>query len=129
MRTAVVVGAGIGGLAAAGALAHTGWKVTLLERDDRLRAGRAALVLWPNGVRALRALGLAGGLEGIATAVPPAGIRRPDGQWLVQPGASELESPPVVVHREDLHDAFIAGLGEQVDVRSGIEVQSARVTR
>lgn len=129
MRTAVVVGAGIAGLATAGALARAGWKVTLLEREDRLRPGRAALVLWPNGVRALRALGLAGGLDGIATPVPPAGIRRPDGTWLVQPGVSEVESPPVVVHREDLHDAFIAGLGEQVDVRGGIEVQPARVHR
>ncbi|MFG2043106.1 FAD-dependent oxidoreductase [Dactylosporangium sp. NPDC048998] len=129
MRTAVVVGAGVGGLAAAGALARAGWKVTLLERDDRLRPGRAALVLWPNGIRALRALGLAGGLDGISTPVPPAGIRRPDGTWLVQPGVSEIESPPVVVHREDLHDAFIAGLGEQVDVRGGVEVQSARVHR
>ncbi|GAA3451225.1 FAD-dependent oxidoreductase [Dactylosporangium matsuzakiense] len=133
MRSAVVVGAGIGGLAAAGALARSGWKVTLLERDDRLRPGRAALVLWPNGVRALRALGLAGGLEGISTPVPAAGIRRPDGTWLVQPGAvdltGEIGSPPVVVHREDLHDAFIAALGEQVDVRGGIAVQSARVRR
>ncbi|MFI5915046.1 FAD-dependent oxidoreductase [Dactylosporangium sp. NPDC051541] len=134
MRSAVVVGAGIGGLAAAGALARSGWKVTLLERDDRLRPGKAALVLWPNGVRALRALGLAGGLDGISTPVPPAGIRRPDGTWLVQPGpqpggVGDLETPPVVVHREDLHDAFIAGLGEQVDVRGGIAVQSARVRR
>jgi 2-polyprenyl-6-methoxyphenol hydroxylase-like FAD-dependent oxidoreductase len=129
MRTAVVVGAGVGGLAAAGGLARAGWKVTLLERDDRLRPGRAGLVLWPNGVRALRALGLAGGLDGISTPVPPAGIRRPDGTWLVQPGVAEVESPPVVVHREDLHDAFIAGLGEQVDVRGGVEVRSARVRR
>ncbi|MFF5227281.1 FAD-dependent oxidoreductase [Dactylosporangium sp. NPDC000521] len=131
MRTAVVVGAGIGGIAAAGALARTGWQVTLLERDDRLRPGRGALVLWPNGVRALRGLGLAGGLDGIATPVPPVGIRRPDGQWLVRPGAvaEDVESPPVVVHREDLHDAFIAGLGDQVDIRSGIEVQPARVHR
>ncbi|WP_432976978.1 FAD-dependent oxidoreductase [Dactylosporangium sp. CA-233914] len=129
MRTAVVVGAGVGGLAAAGALARAGWKVTLLERDDRLRPGSAALVLWPNGVRALRALGLAAGLDGISTPVPPAGIRRPDGTWLVQPGVAELESPPIVVHREDLHDAFIAGLGEQVDVRGGVAVQSARVHR
>nr|BFE66162.1 FAD-dependent monooxygenase [Dactylosporangium thailandense] len=133
MRTAVVVGAGIGGLAAAGALARSGWKVTLLERDDRLRPGRAALVLWPNGVRALRALGLAAGLDGISTPVPPAGIRRPDGSWLVPPAAvtttGDVGSPPVVVHREDLHDAFIAGLGDQVDVRSGIAVQSARVRR
>ena len=128
MRTAVVVGAGIGGLAVAGALANTGWRVTLLERHDRLRPGRAALVLWPNGVRALRALGLARGLDGIATPVPAAGIRRPDGQWLLQPGVREGE-PPVVVHREDLHDAFIAGLGDQVDIRTAIEVRSARASR
>ena len=57
MRSAVVVGAGIGGLAAAGALARTGWQVTLLERGDRLRGDSAALLLWPNGVRALHALG------------------------------------------------------------------------
>src|SRR4051812_38821452 len=85
MRTAVVVGAGIGGLAVSGALARTGWRVTLIERDDRLRAGRAALMLWPNGVRALRALGLGAGLDGIATPVPSLGIQRPDGQWLLQP--------------------------------------------
>jgi 2-polyprenyl-6-methoxyphenol hydroxylase-like FAD-dependent oxidoreductase len=129
MRTAVVVGAGVGGLAAAGALARAGWKVTLLERDDRLRPGKAALVLWPNGLRALRALGLAGGLDAISTPVPPVGIRRPDGTWLVRPGASEVGEPPVVVHREDLHDAFIAGLSEQVDVRGGVEIHSARVRR
>lgn len=128
MRTAVVVGAGIGGLAVAGALARTGWQVTLLERDDRLRPGRAALVLWPNGVRALRALGLAAGLDGIATAVPPAGMRRPDGQWLVQPGERAGDGP-VVVHREDLHDTFIAGLGDQVDIRTGVEVRAARPSK
>jgi 2-polyprenyl-6-methoxyphenol hydroxylase-like FAD-dependent oxidoreductase len=132
MRTAVVVGAGIGGLAVAGALARTGWRVTLLERDDRLRPGRAALVLWPNGVRALRALGLAHGLEAIATPVPPVGIRRPNGQWLLRPGTATAVGEwdtPVVVHREDLHDAFIAGLGDQVDIRTGIQVRSARATR
>ena len=128
MRSAVVVGGGIGGLAAAGALARIGWDVTLLERDARLRPGRAALVLWPNGVAALRALGLARGLDAIATPVPPVGIRRPDGQWLLQPGAAARLSP-VVVHWEDLHDAFIAGLGEKVDIRTGIEVRTARPAR
>ena len=128
MRTAIVVGAGIGGLATAGALARTGWKVTVLERDERLRPGRAAVVLWPNGVRALRALGLAGGLDAIATPVPPSGIRRPNGQWLTQPdrvraGAGE---PPVVVHPQDLHDALMSGLGDQVDLRTGVAVRSAR---
>jgi 2-polyprenyl-6-methoxyphenol hydroxylase-like FAD-dependent oxidoreductase len=131
MGQAVVVGAGVGGLAAAGALARNGWRVTLLERNDRLRADPAALLLWPNGVRALRALGLADGLDSISTPVPPGGIRRADGSWLVQPGAAAALSPrsaPVVVHSEDLHDALIARLTASVDVRTGISVRQARVT-
>ncbi|MBN1171399.1 MAG: FAD-dependent monooxygenase [Micromonosporaceae bacterium] len=128
MRTAIVVGAGIAGLATAGSLARTGWKVTLLERDDRVRPGRGAFVLWPNGVHALRALGLADGLDGIATPVPPSGIRRPNGQWLIQPGRTRMATGerPLIVHREDLHDAFIAGLGDQVDLRSGTTIRTAR---
>jgi 2-polyprenyl-6-methoxyphenol hydroxylase-like FAD-dependent oxidoreductase len=149
MRTAVVVGAGVGGLAVAGALAHTGWRVTLLEREDRLRAGRAAaLVLWPNGMRALGALGLGAGLQSFA--VPPTGIRRPNGQWLLRPGtpgsvpdaaapdgatggetggSAEGTDRPRLVYREDLHDSFMAGLGERVDVRTGVEIRTARPMR
>ncbi|WP_326552868.1 FAD-dependent oxidoreductase [Micromonospora sp. NBC_01813] len=126
MRTAVVVGAGIGGLAAAGGLARTGWQVTLLEREDRVRSDGTALVLWPNGMRALRALGLGEGLDAIATAVAHTGVRRPDGQWLVQPRPQPGDRAPVVVHREDLHDALIAGLGEQVEIRTGVSVRGLR---
>src|SRR3712207_7548701 len=43
----------------------------LLERANHLRTGGAAVLLWPNGIRALRALGLADGLDAIATPVPP----------------------------------------------------------
>src|SRR4051812_47420722 len=98
MRTAVVVGAGVGGLATAGALTRSGWQVTLIERDDRLRGGGAALLIWPNGVAALRALGLGRGLDAIAFPTSASGIRRPDGRWLVeapaQPGPAD---EPVVV--------------------------------
>jgi 2-polyprenyl-6-methoxyphenol hydroxylase-like FAD-dependent oxidoreductase len=125
VRTAVVVGAGIGGLAVAGALARTGWQVTLLERADRLRPGRAAVLLWPSGVAALRALGLGGGLDAIATPVPPTGLRRPNGHWLrTAPGAAG--TAPVVAHREDLHDAFVAGLGDHIDIRTGVTVRVVR---
>ena len=123
-RTAVVVGAGIGGLAVAGALARSGWRVTLFERDERVRPGRTALVLWPNGIRALRALGLGAGLDAIGTPLTASGIRRPDGQWLVQPRPVSPHRGPVVVHGEDLHDALIAGLGERVDIRTGIAVRA-----
>ncbi|MFG3420701.1 FAD-dependent oxidoreductase [Micromonospora sp. NPDC049460] len=126
MRSAVVVGAGIGGLAVAGALARSGWRVTLLERADRVRPEPTAVALWPNGVRALRALGLGAGLEAIATPLPDGGVRRPDGHWLVQPRPTPADRMPVVVHREDLHDALIAGLGDEVELRTGVTVRTVR---
>ncbi len=129
MRSAVVVGAGIAGLATAGALARTGWQVTLLERGDRLRGDSAALLLWPNGVRALHSLGLGGGLGAIASPAPTRGIRRPSGQWLVQPDATDTEGEgTLVVHREDLHDTLVAGLGDAVAIRTSVTVRSGRCT-
>ncbi len=129
MRSAVVVGAGIGGLAIAGALARSGWQVTLLERAERLRGDSAGMLLWPSGVRALRSLGLADGLAAITSPAPGRGIRRPGGQWLVQPdsAADPEEAEPLVVHREDLHDALVAGLGEKIDIRTGVAVRNVRM--
>ena len=48
---------GHGRAAIAGALARAGWQVTLLERGERVAAPPTALVLWPNGRRALRVAG------------------------------------------------------------------------
>lgn len=127
MRSAVVVGAGVGGLAVAGALARSGWQVTLLDRAERVRPEPTAVVLWPNGVRALQALGLGAGLAAIATPLPDGGVRRPDGHWLVQPRPTPADRMPVVVHREDLHDALIAGLGDRVELRTGVTVRHVRV--
>jgi len=116
------------GLAAAGALARTGWTVTLLERADRLRPGRAAVLLWPNGVRALASLGLggAGGVEAVGTAVPALGVRRPDGRWLQQPDGSAPVA--LAVHRTDLHDMLVAGLGDQVEICTGVSIRTTRPT-
>jgi 2-polyprenyl-6-methoxyphenol hydroxylase-like FAD-dependent oxidoreductase len=122
IRTAIVVGAGIAGLAAAGALARTGWQVTLLERADRLRPGRAAVLLWPNGIRALHALGLGAGLDAIATPVPPPGVCRPSGRFLQQPDPGTPAA--VALHRADLHDTFVAGLGERVEICTGVAIRS-----
>jgi 2-polyprenyl-6-methoxyphenol hydroxylase-like FAD-dependent oxidoreductase len=124
-RTAVVVGAGVGGLAAAGALARTGWRVILLERAERLRAEPTALLLWPAGVRALQQLGLGHGLDAVSTPAPDRGLRASDGQWLVQPGPAHSAEPPRLVHAEDLHDALVAGLGDRVEIRTGVAVRRA----
>jgi 2-polyprenyl-6-methoxyphenol hydroxylase-like FAD-dependent oxidoreductase len=145
VRTAVVVGAGVAGLAVAGGLARVGWQVTLLERGDRLRGGGGAVLIWPNGVTALTALGLS--LRDVTFPFAASGIRRSDGRWLVGPGGRSdsglagsdtdadpgpgqagLAGQPVVVHADDLHDVLMAGLGsdQRVDIRTGIEVTGVR---
>ncbi len=53
---AVVIGAGIGGLAAAAGLRLAGWHVTVCERAASLEPVGAALALAPNGLRALDAI-------------------------------------------------------------------------
>ncbi|MGH3730518.1 MAG: FAD-dependent monooxygenase [Micromonosporaceae bacterium] len=131
MRKAVVVGAGIGGLAVAGALARARWRVTLLERQSSLSVGRAALLLWPNGVHALRALGLGAGLDEIAEPVSETVIRRPDGRVLARWSTTSLVdrfgAPALALHRQDLYDALVAELGD-VEVRTGVTIQKVRTT-
>ncbi|WP_249997888.1 NAD(P)/FAD-dependent oxidoreductase [Actinoplanes sp. M2I2] len=119
MRTAVVVGAGLAGLTTAGALARSGWHVVLLESAERVAAPPTALVLWPNGRRALESLDPDGGWSMIASPLADGGVRRPDGQWLVAPRAAGAGS---AVHLEDLYDALVAGLGDRVEVRTGFRV-------
>ncbi|WP_213012083.1 FAD-dependent oxidoreductase [Paractinoplanes toevensis] len=130
MRTAVVVGAGMAGLATAGALSRAGWQVTLLERGERVAAPPTALVLWSNGRRALESLDPDGGWSAIASPLPDGGVRRPDGQWLVGPrGRTGAGPAPAVVHLEDLYDALVAGLGDRVEIRTGFAVTTVRVGR
>ncbi|TRD23097.1 FAD-dependent oxidoreductase [Palleronia caenipelagi] len=58
MRKVTVIGAGIGGLAAATALAQRGAEVTVLERAPELTEVGAGLQISPNGLAVLDALGL-----------------------------------------------------------------------
>ncbi len=130
MRTAVVVGAGTAGLAAAGALSRCGWRVTVLERSERVAPAPAAVVLWPNGQRALAALDPDGAWPAIAAPLPDGGVRRPDGQWLVAPRTrAGSMPPPVAAHLEDLYDVLMAGLGDSVEIRTGFEVTEVRIGR
>lgn len=56
-RHAEIAGGGIGGLAAAAALAQRGWSVVVHERDRALRAYGAGIFVYENGLRVLGALG------------------------------------------------------------------------
>ncbi|MGB5863834.1 MAG: FAD-dependent monooxygenase, partial [Sulfitobacter sp.] len=58
INNALVIGAGIGGLAVAIALARRGVAVTVLEQAKAIREVGAGLQVSPNGLAVLRALGL-----------------------------------------------------------------------
>ncbi|MCX7565298.1 FAD-dependent monooxygenase [Sulfitobacter sp. F26169L] len=58
ISNAIVIGAGIGGLAASIALARRGVAVTVIEQATAIREVGAGLQISPNGLAVLRALGL-----------------------------------------------------------------------
>lgn len=113
---AVVVGAGIGGLAAAIALSRTGWDVTVLERAPEIEPIGAGITLWPNAMRALDALGV--DVEPISVpAGEGAGLRNPAGKVVMRSEDVELRA----LHRGDLQNALLAALPADT-VRTGSPV-------
>jgi salicylate hydroxylase len=117
-RTAIVVGAGIGGLATALGLARAGWDVRVLERAASLGEVGAGLTLSPNALRALHWLGLADRLTPILS-LPPYQISEDpltgaESGRLVR-GARAIEQygvPYAFVHRADLHAVLAQALHE-----------------
>jgi 2-polyprenyl-6-methoxyphenol hydroxylase-like FAD-dependent oxidoreductase len=115
IHRAAVIGAGIGGLATGIALRRAGVEVTIHEAAGEIRPLGAGLSIWPNGVRALRALGLDALVD--ADGVPRVGgaLRRADGSVVAEFGAETIASrwgePLIGLHRRDLHEALLAGFG------------------
>lgn len=130
-RTGIVVGGGIGGLAAAIALRHAGWDVTVLERSAEGREIGAGLTIMANGQRALRELGLADAVRASAAPQGGGGVRDRSGRWLARVDSAALErelgTSVVGIHREQLHrllrEALPAGTlvtgAEVLDVAAG----------
>jgi len=109
---AVVIGAGIGGLAAAAGLSAAGWNVTACERAPSIEPAGAGLGLAPNGLRALDALGAGDGLRALA-APQEMGIRRPDGRWIMRGSSERMISqrfgdPLILLPRAAVIDALAA---------------------
>ncbi|MER6975093.1 FAD-dependent oxidoreductase [Nocardioides sp. NPDC000445] len=125
-RSALVVGAGIGGLTTALALSRVGWQVTVLERAPELGEVGAGLSIWPRAWKILDDLGVADRLvDGTRPAIQ-AGLRRPDGRWLAKVGVDAAERTPVMVHRARLHEALVSELETRdgIEVRTGVTVTS-----
>jgi 2-polyprenyl-6-methoxyphenol hydroxylase-like FAD-dependent oxidoreductase len=122
---AIVVGAGIGGLAAAIALGAAGWQVLVLEQAAVFWEAGAGLVVTPNGLRALAGLGVETAVRSAGAAVEAAGIMASDGRWLRRlTGPQRFEA--VSVHRRALHGILLDAVGEVADLRPGARVLSIR---
>ena len=109
-RSALVIGGGIGGLAAAIALRAAGIEATVCERSHRFREVGAGIVLWPNATRALERLGLLDAVRAAAEPVLAVEIRRPDGRPLTRVDAAGYPTPSLCVHRAELIDALRGAL-------------------
>ena len=124
-QRAIVVGAGIGGLAAAGALRRVGWAVQVLEQAERLGPVGAGLTLWPTAVLALDALGVGPAVRELAHPLDRSGIRTAGGRWLSSTDTSRYPArfgaPLVAVHRADLHQVLLDAAGPEL-VRTGAPV-------
>jgi salicylate hydroxylase len=128
----LIAGGGIGGLACALALAQTGRSSLVLERQAEFSPAGAGIQIGPNGVRALRELGVADALEpfagkpGTIEVFEGGGGRRltglPLGDWI----AERHGAPYWVAHRGDVHAVLHAAAARNplIDIRTGFEIAS-----
>jgi 2-polyprenyl-6-methoxyphenol hydroxylase-like FAD-dependent oxidoreductase len=128
-RPIVIVGAGIGGLAAAVALARKGFSVLVVERSAELSEIGAGIQLAPNAGRVLTSLGLDAAIAEVA--IEPAAIEVVNGntgQLLASVPKSAFRSrfgfPYRVIHRADLQAVLVAATaaaGVQFELDTTIE--------
>ncbi len=113
VRKAIIIGAGIGGLAAGIALRQAGWTVAVYEAAPAPHEVGAGLTLWPNALEALHHLGLTAVIEAAGIVDAQSGtIADQDGRVLSAVRLpAEANYPIVVVHRVEFQALLIAALG------------------
>ena len=113
-----IIGAGIGGLAAACALRQRGIEVALYERSARLEEVGAGLQIGPNGVKVFRALGLQDALH--RNAFEPINMvsitwddaRLRHREPLKAVAAAQYGAPYMTAHRADIHTMLRRAIGD-----------------
>lgn len=114
-RTALIVGAGIGGLSAALALRNAGWRVRVFEQAESPRELGFGVALAPNAIAALRELGVADTVLSRGYQPRCGEFRRMDGTVLkrVEMPPGSLGGPMLIALRSALHGALLDAVGPQ----------------
>ena len=116
IKHVAIVGAGIGGLAAALAIRQAGLSVSVYDQASRLEPLGASLTLWPNAMRCLRALGVAELLRAGAQILSTE-ARSLRGDMLacvpMQRFYDEAGEPGICVTRADVQRVLLDALGAE----------------
>jgi FAD-dependent urate hydroxylase len=111
----IVVGAGIGGLTTHLICRRAGFEVEHFERQEHLGPAGAGIVLWPNGVKILLALGLGELLRQIGQRLEHVVTRTNEGAPLTEMPVGDLErelgAPVYPVSRTDLQALLVGAVG------------------
>lgn len=128
-RKAIIIGAGVGGLAAAVGLRADGWDVEVRERAPGLPETGTALGMWPSALQALDAIGLGAAIRAQARAQAGGGFARADGSRIGDVDVAGLKrrtgDPVYLISRVPLLHTLAAPLDDGV-IRFGETVEDVR---
>ncbi|MDR2852960.1 MAG: FAD-dependent monooxygenase [Burkholderiaceae bacterium] len=128
----LIVGGGIGGLAAALALGQRGHSIELFEQAEVFSEVGAGVQLSPNVTRRLRSLGVGAAIDRVAARPASIVVRRAaDGARIISaPQADRLErrygAPYVCIHRADLHNTLLEAVRtlKNINLNTGVHVDT-----
>ena len=113
-KTAIIIGAGVGGLCSAIALRNIGIEATVYEHAGMLGDVGAGLVIAANAIRSLRRMGLADAAIAAGSKLTQTQIRTDKGAVLAATDMRNYESlfgaPSIAIHRAALHKVLLDAL-------------------